>query len=196
FEEAHNKTENGLLVEVKRTEVLLQHNVIAAGVGKTSRFMREAHAGTFSLSSNRPLAIRAIGVRQDDYCTIRMTYTSCQPNNLEELVDFVALGNETFHTLGCASCHATKENDPSVKSGPNLFGLFKRTPRDREVVEGENNHRFTIKADRNYLINSIRTPAAQRAVAEKGGAAGEAYLPIMPPYSEQAVSNKQADAIA
>lgn len=196
FDDAHNKTENALFVEVKLNGVLLQQNVIAAGVGKTSRFGWEDHAGPFILSSNGPLAIRAIEVRHADFSAIKMPSTSGQPTNLEELVDFVALGNETFHTLGCASCHATKENDPSVKSGPNLFGLFKRTPRDREVVEGENNHRFTIKADRNYLINSIRTPAAQRAVAEKGGAAGEAYLPIMPPYSEQAVSNKQADAIA
>src|SRR5690606_38523971 len=52
FDDAHNKTENALFVEVKLNGVLLQQNVIAAGVGKTSRFGWEDHAGPFILSSN------------------------------------------------------------------------------------------------------------------------------------------------
>src|SRR5690606_196160 len=138
-----------------------------------------------------PVALRAIDVRHADFSAVKVPSISGQKTNIDGLIDFVALGNEAFHSLGCGSCHAIKENDPSVKSGPNLFGLFKRTPRDREVVEGEDNHRFTIKADRNYLLTSIRKPAAQRAVAESGSSAGEAYLPIMPPYSDQAISDKQ-----
>src|SRR5690606_28013864 len=87
------------------------------------------------------------------------------------------------------------QDDTSVKSGPNLFGLFGAAPRDREIAEGTEGHRFTVKTDRTYLHNSIRAPATQLAVVERGAKEGEAYLPIMPAYNEQVVSDKQIDAI-
>ena len=197
YDDASRKVEDAFFIEVTLNGHLVQQNLLVKGFGESSRFAWEAHHGPLIIAvSEGEIALRAIDVRHADFSAIKIPAASGQKTNIEELVDFVALGSEAFHALGCGSCHAVKENDPSVKSGPNLFGLFKRTPRDREVAEGEDSHRFKIKADRSYLLNSVRKPAALRAVAEAGASVGEAYLPIMPPYSDQAVSDKQVDAIA
>jgi hypothetical protein len=73
--------------------------------------------------------------------------------------------------------------------------LFKREPRDREIVEGGEGHRFTIKADRQYLHRSIRAATDQLAIAESGAKKGEAFLPIMPSFSAQVLSDLQINAI-
>ncbi len=81
-----------------------------------------------------------------------------------------------------------------MTSGPNLFGLFQREARTREVVEGEG-HRFQVKAGREYLHRSIREPADQLAVVENGPKRGEPYLPVMPPFTKEILSDAQIDAI-
>ena len=58
-------------------------------------------------------------------------------------LDLVKLGNETFHGLGCAECHSETKNDPSIKTGPSLFGLLQKTPRNRDVLAGGERHRQT-----------------------------------------------------
>ena len=64
-----------------------------------------------------------------------------------------------------------------MSSGPNLFGLFRPEARMREVAEGADGRRFQIKAGREYLHRSIRSPAEQLAVAET---ARPAARPIYP----------------
>ena len=197
FDDARNKVENALFIEVSLNGEIVQQNTLATGVTQSSRYGWEDQFGPLIIANvNGAVALRAFDIRHADFSAVKVPLSSGEKTNIEELTDLVAVGKETFHSLGCASCHAIKEDDPSVKSGPNLFGLFKRIPRDREVVEGEDNRRFTIKANRNYLLKSIREPASQRAVAETGSSIGEAYLPIMPPYSTQAISEKQIDAIS
>ena len=82
-----------------------------------------------------------------------------------------------------------------MSSGPNLFGLFRTEPRTREVVEGGEGHRFQVKANREYLHHSVRTPADQLAVAESGATSGQPYLPVMPPFAKETLSDAQVDAI-
>ena len=196
FDDARNKVEDALFIEIKLNGLVVQQNTLANGVGQTSKYGWEDQYGPLVIRNlDGAVALKNLDIRHADFEAVKVPASSGQKTNVDGLTDLVAMGNEAFHSLGCASCHAIKENDPSVKSGPNLFGLFKRVPRDREVVEGKDNRRFTIKANRNYLLKSIREPAAQRAVAETGASVGEAYLPIMPPYSDQSVSDKQVDAI-
>ena len=197
FDDARNKIEDALFIEISLNDKVVQQNTLATGVTQSSRYGWEDQFGPLIIAKvDGAVALRAFDIRHADFGAVKVPASSGQKTNIEELTDLVAEGKETFHSLGCASCHAIKENDPSVKSGPNLFSLFKRVPRDREIVEGEDNRRFTIKANRNYLLKSIREPASQRAVAEMGNSIGEAYLPIMPPYSEQSISEKQVDAIS
>jgi len=62
--------------------------------------------------------------------------------NEKDLVDSVALGKETFHSVGCEACHLVEPSSTAVSSGPNLFGLFRPDPRMREVAEGADGRRF------------------------------------------------------
>src|SRR5690606_12222848 len=115
-----------------------------------------------------------VDIRHTDFEAVKAPQKHGEKTNQEDLIDFVALGKETFGALGCGSCHAVIQDDASVKSGPNLFGLFGATPRDREVAEGAEEHKFTVKTDRTYLHNSIRSPASQLAISEAGGKKDEA----------------------
>ena len=56
--------------------------------------------------------------------------------NEKELIDSVALGKETFHSVGCEACHLVAPSETAVSSGPNLFGLMRTEARAREVAEG------------------------------------------------------------
>src|SRR5690606_31060508 len=122
---------------------------------------------------------------------IKVPSSQGQRTNEEELTDFVELGKQHFVSFGCAECHATKKDDAAVKSGPNLFGLFTREPRDREIVESGENHKFIVKADNSYLHRSIRQPQSQLAVIEQGDKRGQSYMPIMPAYSTQTILDEQ-----
>ena len=83
----------------------------------------------------------------------------------------------------------------AVSSGPNLFGLIRPEARMREVAEGADGRRFQIKAGREYLHRSIRTPAGQLAVAESGPTRGQTYLPVMPAFSKELLNNRQIEAL-
>lgn len=195
FDEARNKREDAFFIEIKINDIVVQTNTIVPDVTRETRYGWEDQYGPLIIRGDQgPIAIRAFDIRHADFSAVKIPAKSGESSNLQELTDFIELGEETFMALGCASCHAIKKDDSSVKSGPNLFGLFQRVSRDREVLGAEGN-RFTIKADHSYLLKSIREPALQRAIVEVGTAVGEAYLPIMPPYSVQTVSDKQVDAI-
>ena len=68
-------------------------------------------------------------------------------------VNAVIEGRKSFETFGCMVCHATTENDKSVRSGPNLYGLFQNTPRSREVLSSASGIKVSVKADKAYYIN-------------------------------------------
>lgn len=196
YDLANNKINNAFFLDVNVNGESVQQNTIAKGFVVGSKYPWEERYGPVMLRVTKgAIAVRNVDIRHTDFEAVIVPTEYRQKTNLDELIDFVALGKENFGALGCNSCHAIAQNDTSVKSGPNLFGLFGAAPRDREVAEGAEGHRFTVKTDRTYLHNSVRAPTTQLAVIEQGAKKGEAYLPIMPAYSEQVVSDKQIDAI-
>jgi hypothetical protein len=109
----------------------------------------------------------------------------------EEKIEAVAAGKKVFESIGCAECHTVEKGDKSMKTGPNLYGLFLTESRDRKVVvEGKET---VVKADREYFNKSIRKSWDQLAIADAGPTKGEAYQPVMPIYVEQLVSNDDLD---
>lgn len=108
-------------------------------------------------------------------------------------VDAVAAGKKVFETVGCSECHTVTKNDPSNKTGPNLFGLFQTTPRDRKVtIAGKET---VVKADRAYFERSLRKSWDELAIAEHGPTKDTAYLPIMPNYTKEMVSDEDMDSV-
>ena len=195
YNEASQKSENALILEVKIDGVVVQRNTVATGwcLGTESEW--ETTGGHTSIDVDAGgMAIRAFSLQRADYEAIVVPKTSGGATNAGELIDYVQQGSELFRALGCIECHALQPGEISQKTGPNLFGLFRVEPRDRLIVAGEG-HRFTIKADRAYLHRSLRTPAEELAVAENGPTQGTPYLPAMPPYFPAVVTDQQVDAI-
>lgn len=196
YNEASTKVDAALIIEVRINGEPVLVNDIRPTMSENANIGWEGPAGATSfLVTKGQLALRNFTIAPADFSLITMPKNSGEATNQKELVDFVALGKETFESVGCNACHSTIKNDSGVSTGPNLYGLFKREPRDREIVEGGEGHRFTIKADRQYLHRSIRSATDQLAVAESGAKKGEAFLPIMPAFSPQVLSDLQINAI-
>ena len=196
YNEASAKVDSALIMEVRINGETVLVNDIRTGMSENANIGWENPAGNTSfLVKKGQLALRNFTIAPADFSLVKMPKNSGDKTNAPELVDFVALGKETFESVGCNACHLTAKNDGGVSTGPNLFGLFKREPRDREIAEGGEGHRFTIKADRQYLHRSVRDAAGQLAIAESGAKKGEAFLPIMPSFSQQVLSDVQIDAI-
>lgn len=196
FDDARNKTEDALLVEVKINGKVVQSNTVARGWsrGSESKWHDAGGQTTIAVDSGS-LAIRNFSIRRADFDAVKVPDISGQPSNVTKLIDFVKLGENSFRGFGCIECHAVQRDDASVKTGPNLFGLFMLEPRDRVVASGGEGHRFTIKADRAYLFRSVRTPIEELAIAEKGPTTGQPFLPVMPPFAPAVLSDHVVDAI-
>jgi len=196
YNEASAKVDAALIMEVRINGEPVLVNDIRPTMSENANIAWEGPAGATSfLVKKGQLALRNFTIAPADFSLVTMPKNSGEATNEKELVDFVALGKETFESVGCNACHSVIKNDSGVSTGPNLYGLFKREPRDREIVEGGEGHRFTIKADRQYLHRSIRAATDQLAVAESGAKKGEAFLPIMPAFSAQVLSDLQINAI-
>ena len=107
--------------------------------------------------------------------------------------DAVKRGGELFETMGCIVCHSVAKDDPSAKTGPNLHGLFLTNPRDREVMT--KNQKKSVKADRAYFQRSMRNSWDELAVAESGPTKGTAYLPVMPSFAPEVISDEDLEAV-
>lgn len=197
YDEANNKTDNALFLEVKIDDVLVHSNAFLTTFSSGSKYPWEEPYGPLRFTLQKgELVLSDIDMRHADFSAVQVPTEQGKSTNLDALTDFVAEGKEYFTAFGCGECHAVAKSDNSFKTGPNLFGLLQATPREREVADGESGARFTIKADRSYFYNSIRAPATQLAVWEHGDNKGDAYLPVMPPYSDGIITDKQVEALA
>jgi cytochrome c2 len=194
FDDARNRTESALILEVKIDGQVVQSNTVAAVRSPGSEFDWDDAAGPVTIGVDRGhLALREFSVRRADFDAVKLPETSGSPTNTARLVDFVKQGEQDFHAFGCVECHATEAGDREAKTGPNLFGVFTLKPRDVAISAG--GHRFTVKTDRAYLQRSLRTPSDELAIAENGPTPGQPYPAVMPPYGAAVVSDQQIDAL-
>jgi len=178
-----------LSVNVNGTEV--QKNTPVDGPTRANpRNGAAAKDGIFIQGDHGPIAIRKFEVKEENFSEIP---PGAALDNKPTL-DLVRYGGQSFHSLGCAECHSTVVNDPAVRTGPSLHGVFQKNPREREITTADQK-RTRIKADETYFSRSLRTPAEEIAIAESGATKGEAYLPVMPPYPETVVDPLRLSAI-
>jgi len=119
----------------------------------------------------------------------------CLSSFAQEEIDAVAEGKKAFENYGCMVCHGVSPDDPSVRTGPTLHGLFLNAPREREVVDPESGERRTVMADKGYYSDSVRKSWDALAVAESGPTKGAAYPAIMPSYSNEVVPDAAVEYI-
>ena len=195
FDEGFQKQENALGIEA-RTGTAVQRNVIIEKPSPGARWDAEDMRGPAILVvSQGPFEVRNLKQDSADFSQLTPPKASGGETNEKSLRDLVAFGKDTFESVGCSACHLVEPSSTAVSSGPNLFGLFRPEPRAREIVEGGEGHRFQIKAGREYLHHSVRDPMDQLAVAESGPTKGQAYLPVMPVFQAEVLSDQQIDAI-
>lgn len=195
FDDARNKTENAMILEVVINGEQVSYNQLIETVSPGSLMSWEDAAGPLAIKANGVFAFRNFKYFSADFSKIKLPEKSGEPTNEQTLIDFVELGKETFDSVGCNACHLIEKNSAGASTGPNLYGLFKREPRNRQVVEGGEGHKVTIKANRPYLHMSLREPAEQIAIRESGEKIGAAFLPIMPAFNKETLSDIQIDAI-
>jgi mono/diheme cytochrome c family protein len=194
FDEGYNKLQVGLVLEV-RNGAETRRNVLVEGPSPGAIWQGEDKRGpAFIVVTQGPFAVRKASHEPADFEQVTLPAASGGETNEKELKDLVALGKELFTQVGCEACHRVEPNDAAVSSGPNLYGLLRPEPRNREVAEAEG-HRFQIKAGREYLRRSLREPGEQLAVSESGENKGQAYLPVMPAFNRELLSDAQIDAI-
>jgi uncharacterized protein YheU (UPF0270 family) len=196
YDEASNKIANAMILEATLNGETVQKNTLLPSfTGEPLNPWETSRGPALIRVREGQLAIRSLEIHPADFSRVTLPEVNGADTNEQELVDFVSVGEKAFQDLGCTECHAVAANDQSMKTGPNLFGLFKNVPRDREIVETPEKHQFTVKADFSYLERSVRSPGAELAIRERGASAGEVYMPIMPPYGQQTLSDRQLDAI-
>ena len=193
YDEGFNKAELPLILEVKLNGSIVQRNVRPESVSPAASDHNEGPNGPFAIKSAAgAIAVRDIEFLPADYSTVAFD-EDARSTNESGLVDIVQAGKTLFQNNGCGECHAVENNYSAVKSGPSLYGVFQKEPIDHNIVSGE--HEYTIKADSAYLKKSIRAPEYQLAIYSTGSKTGQAYMPIMPRYTKQLLSDKDILAI-
>ncbi|HEU5133909.1 MAG TPA: hypothetical protein VFU13_02080 [Steroidobacteraceae bacterium] len=196
FDAGFTKLDNAFALDV-RNGADTRRAVFFEGPSAVAIWQGEDKRGpAFIVVAQGPFAVRNARHEAADFDELTLPKAAGGDTNEKELRDLVALGKQTFEDVGCHACHLVQPGDTGVSSGPNLFGLIRGEPRTREVVEGGEGHRFQIKAGREYVRSSVRTPADQLAVAESGPTRGQAYLPVMPAFGREVLTDAQVDAIA
>lgn len=196
YDEASSKVANAMILEATLNGETVQKNTLLPSYTADPLNPWETTSGPALIRVREgKLAVRSLEIYPADFSNVTLPERSGERTNEQELIDYVSLGKKAFQDIGCTECHAVAENDQSMKTGPNLFGLFGKTPRDREIIETEKNRLFTVKADFSYLERSVRKPGAELAIHESGTKKGEAYMSIMPPYMQQTLPDRQLDAI-
>jgi hypothetical protein len=195
IDHGYNKVANALMLEV-RVGKDVRSNVVFDKPSEGARWDAEDFRGPLVVYvRDGAFALRNLKHQPADFSPLTVPSVSGGATNEKDLMDSVAAGKQAFHDVGCEACHLVEKDSPATSSGPNLHGLIRPDPRQREVAEGEDGRRFQIKAGREYLHRSVRDPAAQLAVAESGPTRGQAYLPVMPPYTKELLSDRQIDSI-
>jgi hypothetical protein len=195
LDQGYNKVANALMLEL-RVGKDLRTNVVYDKPSAGARWDAEDFRGPIVVYvTEGAFALRNLQYQPADFSPLTVPAASGGSTNEKELMDSVAVGKQAFHDVGCEACHLVEKGSTATSSGPNLYGLIKPDPRLREVAEGDDARRFQVKAGREYLHRSIRDPASQLAVAEDGPTQGQAYLPVMPPFTKELLADRQIDAI-
>ena len=195
YDAAHKKVSDAFFLFVKINGEVVQENVKVPLPAVNAIHGWEGVSGPSTIDAIAGQAmLRNINISRADFGRVNLPEQNRAKTNLAELDDLVTLGETQFYSYGCGECHSVKASDTSVKTGPNLYGLFTRDGRKR-WVQNQEKHAYEVRADYNYLKRSIRSADTELAIVESGAKKDQAYLPIMPRYNEQTISDKDISAI-
>ena len=192
LDETSAAIEKPVFLSVKVNGVEVQKNTTVDGPTRANpRSGAAAKDGIFIQGDHGPIAIRKFEVTPESFPEIPPG--AAMDNG--KMLDLVRYGGQSFQSLGCAQCHSVLADDPAVRTGPSLFGLFHTQPREREVIHSDDKTRHMLKADLEYFTRSLRSPATELAISENGATKGNPFLPVMPPYPDTVIDDLRLTAI-
>ena len=195
FDNALNRVEPGIIFEIYINDQLVHKNLLLGAPTQNAINFWEESTGPLVFEGRLgAVAIKNVHAERANFDGASIPEKTGGDSNIASLKDQVKVGQDTFLGKGCAECHSLKPNDTAVKTGPNLYGLFQNEAKAIEVEDAEK-HRFPVKANFTYLETSIRDPLAHLAIRSQGEQKGATYMPIMPRYSKEIVSDADIAAI-
>ncbi|WP_158971768.1 family 16 glycoside hydrolase [Paraglaciecola sp. L3A3] len=204
FDKDGFKTEYAQFISVKLNGVSIHKKQVATGPSQDAQYLNETSQGPiFLVGDSAPVAFRNLVIEVKDFSHIPAakplkagTEIPLGENTGKPMFNLVKHGKELFQDKGCKECHSLDKNSKAVKSGPNLFGVFSENPKVIRVYDSAEQHITNIKADDDYLMQSLRQSALHLAVRNNVDNSTKQFLPIMPSYNAEAISNSDITAIA
>lgn len=203
FDSDGYKTEYAQFVSVKLNGVSIHQHQIATGPSRFASMLNETSFGAISfLGDSAPIAFRNLTIESRDFSDVSPAKPLKAGDEIplgelkgKPMHNLVAFGKQLFQDKGCKECHAVEANATSVKTGPNLYGVFTNKAKLLSVYDASEQHNTKIKADHAYLIQSIRKPTLHLAVRTLTDGSEKRFLPVMPSFNAEALSDSEADAL-
>lgn len=193
------KLSHATFVKVEINGKLVQKDLVAKGPTRSCIWNNEDTQGPIVIQGDHgPIAIRNLEIKAinlDSYKAAPVSEAESAPldhkGNLT--IDMVSHGKTTFINKGCAECHATDAAAGVNKTGPSLFALYKKNPQKHKVIDSAEEHLIEITADQDYIRSSVRDSKRHLALDSNDG--DKPYLPIMPSYSLELLSDSELENI-
>lgn len=203
FDENGYKVEYAQLVEVKFNGVTIHQNQIATGPSRYAGVNNEAAKGPIViLGGNGKLAIRNLEISAQDYSLVAAVKDVPEdqkvpmgPETGKPMYNLVAIGKALFTAKGCKECHEINPAANSVKTGPKLYGVFRPEPIKLKVYDSSEKHAATLLGDKEYFAKSLRQPMVHLAMRTLDDGSEKKFLPIMPAFNQDALTDGDLDAL-
>ncbi|MDC0088312.1 DUF1080 domain-containing protein, partial [Akkermansiaceae bacterium] len=205
FDDKGDKVSHAHFVEVTLNGQLVQKSINAKGPTRAAQISGEKSTGPLAIQGDHgPILFRKLDITSRDYSGIKLPALSeaeskikSKPNKTSKKrqEDLVKVGEKAFTNRGCIECHASFSDNKTIKTGPSLYGVFQKTPIERQVFDAKSKKNIQKLADKDYFTSSLVNPAQHLSIQTHETEKGKPYLPLMPPYSAEMIPSKEVGAI-
>ncbi|MGJ8693732.1 MAG: family 16 glycoside hydrolase [Thalassotalea sp.] len=204
FDKNGLKTAYAQFVSVKINDVEVMANQIATGPSRFAIAKHEsAKAPMFFVGNGNKVAFKDIKITPKDFSAVApaqkvkdIDKIPLGPKLGKPMFNLVEQGKKTFAAKGCKECHEVNKDAVSVKTGPSLFGIFAPKSKSITVYDVAEQHNTVMKADDKYLLDSLRRSTLHLAVRKIANGKEKQFLPIMPSFNAEAVSESEVQALS
>lgn len=203
FDENGFKTEYAQFISVKVNGIQVQDKAVATGPARYALAKDDAPEGPIAIMGGAgQIAIKNVTVTERDFSQVEAQKAVSDidrlplgPKSGKPMINIVALGKKVFADKGCKECHEINPKAQFVKTGPMLFDVFAPSAKLLTVFDAAENHVTQLKAEKAYLVDSLRSPTKHLAMRVEQDGSTKQFLPIMPAFNADALSENETNAL-
>lgn len=201
FDKLGYKISHAHFVEVTLNGTVIQKGVDAKGPTRSARLSGEATEGPLVIQGDHgPILLRKLEILERDYSSMTLAKLPANERfpldkNNHPQINTVTLGKTAFTNRGCIECHATYTDEGTIKTGPSLYGLFQKEPKEITVFDPVAKKNTKVIADKNYFLSSMGNPTKHLSLQTQATEKGKPYMPLMPPYTNEMIPADEVSAI-